>query len=141
MRGRPPKNIDQKEFEKLCGLQCTRDEICGWFGITDKTLSKWCKRTYGEDFSAIFAQKRGVGKIALRRMQWKLAEKNPSMAIFLGKNLLGQSDHIRVESRADGKLADLIDGLKEPITDDLYEEATGADGLVADEPPETNQSA
>ena len=25
-------------------------------------------------------------------MQWKLAQKNASMAIFLGKNYLGQSD-------------------------------------------------
>ena len=30
--------------------------------------------------------------MSLRRIQWKLAEKSPAMAIFLGKNLLGQRD-------------------------------------------------
>ena len=32
------------------------------------------------------------GKISLRRYQWKMAEHNCSMAIFLGKQYLGQSD-------------------------------------------------
>ena len=90
--GRPAKEIDQKQFENLCGLQCTRDEICGWFGVTPKTLDGWCKRTYGEHFSEVFAKKRGKGKISLRRMQWRLAEKNASMAIWLGKQYLDQKD-------------------------------------------------
>lgn len=94
--GRPHKEIDQEEFEKLCGLQCTKLEICSWFDVTDKTLESWCKRTYdGAGFSETFEQKRGRGKIALRRAQWRLAEKNAAMAIFLGKNYLGQSDNPR----------------------------------------------
>ena len=90
--GRPRKEINQVEFEKLCGLQCTLEEICGWFKITDKTLDSWCKRTYGVGFSEIFKQKRGVGKISLRRMQWRLAETSATMAIFLGKQYLGQKN-------------------------------------------------
>ena len=90
--GRPRKEINQVEFEKLCGLQCTLEEICGWFTITDKTLDSWCKRTYGVSFSEIFKQKRGVGKISLRRMQWRLAEKSATMAIFLGRQYLGQKN-------------------------------------------------
>lgn len=89
---RPRKEINQREFEKLCEIQCTRNEICGWFGVTDKTLSAWCRRTYKLDFSAVFAQKRGNGRISLRRMQMQLAEKSAAMAIFLGKNYLGQKD-------------------------------------------------
>ncbi len=126
---RPHKEIDQNSFEKLCGLQCTEDEICDFFDTTRKTIDAWCKRTYKASFSTVFEQKRGVGKISLRRMQWKLAEKNAAMAIFLGKNILGQSDTVKLESRADGKLAELIDGLK----DDLYTEAEGVDAPVADE--------
>ena len=30
-------------------------------------------------------------------MQWQLAEKSPAMAIFLGKNFLGQSDKTEME--------------------------------------------
>lgn len=89
---RPQKEIDKKQFESLCGLQCTRDEICGWFDVTAKTLDRWCKQTYRESFSTVFQQKRSTGKISLRRRQWRLAEKNANMAIWLGKQYLGQSD-------------------------------------------------
>lgn len=94
---RPRKVIDQKQFENLCGLQCTKQEICSWFETTDKTLESWCKRTYDAGFSETFAQKRGTGKISLRRMQWRLAEKNAAMAIFLGKQFLGQSDKVETK--------------------------------------------
>lgn len=90
------KEIDQKQFENLCGLQCTLEEICGWFDVTDKTLDGWCKRTYHASFSEVFKQKRGAGKISLRRSQWRLAEKNATMAIFLGKQFLGQRDSVDV---------------------------------------------
>ena len=90
--GRPQKEIDKETFEKLCALQCTRDEICGFFDVTSKTLGSWCMRTYKQSFSTVFDEKREMGKVSLRRMQWKLAEKSPAMAIFLGKNMLGQSD-------------------------------------------------
>ena len=57
--------------------------------------------TYNKRFSTVFREKRVGGKASLRRMQWKLAETNPSMAIFLGKNLLGQSDRPEQENTAD----------------------------------------
>lgn len=94
--GRPKKEIDKKQFENLCGLQCTLEEICGWFGVTDKTLDSWCKRTYHASFSEVFKQKRGLGKISLRRSQWRLAEKSATMAIWLGKQYLGQRDQVDV---------------------------------------------
>lgn len=91
--GRPHKEIDQREFEKLCMLQCTRTEICAWFEVSEPTLIEWCKRTYdGRDFLTVFKEKSEKGKISLRRKQWQLAEKSPAMAIFLGKNHLGQTD-------------------------------------------------
>lgn len=86
--------IDKKQFENLCGLQCTYNEVCDFFDVDDKTLNSWCKSTYGTTFSEIFKVKRGKGQISLRRMQWKLAEKNTAMAIFLGKQYLGQKDKI-----------------------------------------------
>lgn len=94
--GRPRKEISQKDFEQLCGMQCTKEEICAWFDITDKTLDGWVKRTYHRTFSEVFRDKRGLGKISLRRMQWRLAEKNANMAIFLGKNFLDQRDQMSV---------------------------------------------
>jgi hypothetical protein len=91
--GRPKKEIDKEDFEKLCSFQCTLEEICSWFDVTTKTLEKWCKETYSENFSQVFAKKRAKGKISLRRAQFQLAQKNAAMAIFLGKNYLNQRDN------------------------------------------------
>ena len=88
------KHIDQSSFEKLCSLQCTKEEICGFLEISDKTLDRWVKETYGQEasFSEVFRQKRAMGKVSLRRSQWKMSEKNVAMAIWLGKQFLGQTD-------------------------------------------------
>lgn len=112
---RPRKEIDQKQFENLCGLQCTKEEICGWFDITDKTLENWCKRTYKAGFSETFRQKRGLGKISLRRHQWRLAEKNAAMAIWLGKQYLGQRDDAGQASEeiARGVVAAILSAVRE----------------------------
>lgn len=110
---RPRKEIDQKQFENLCGLQCTLEEICGWFDITDKTLDSWCKRTYGKSFSEVFREKRGLGKISLRRSQWRLAEKNANMAIWLGKQYLGQREQVGANLAVHPLVSDLVAAMKE----------------------------
>lgn len=96
---RPLKEIDKKQFENLCGLQCTKEEICSFFETSDKTLENWCKRTYKAGFSEVFREKRGKGKISLRRAQFRLAEKNASMAIWLGKQYLEQRDETAIEHK------------------------------------------
>lgn len=90
--GRPKREIDTEQFENLCAIQCTKEEIALWFNCSEDTVEKWCKRTYKENFSVVFAKKRGKGKISLRRSQFELAKKNPTMAIWLGKQWLGQRD-------------------------------------------------
>ena len=92
-RGRPKKEIDQKHFEKLCGLQCTLEEMCCYFDCNTDTIEKWCKNTYKMNFSEVFSLKRGGGKISLRRKQFEVAmDGNPTMLIWLGRNMLGQTD-------------------------------------------------
>lgn len=111
---RPRIELDKKQFENLCALQCTIEEFCCFFDITDKTLTRWCKDTYKMSFSEIFAIKRGTGKISLRRTQMKLAEKSAAMAIFLGKQYLGQKDSYDYEigGKTTDALADLLQDLK-----------------------------
>lgn len=92
--GRPPKEIDAEQFEKLCSMQCTLDEISGWFKCSKDTISAWCKRTYGEGFSDVYKKFSQDGKISLRRYQFELAKHNASMAIFLGKQYLGQKEQV-----------------------------------------------
>lgn len=96
--GRPKKEIDKKQFESLCAMQCTKDEICYFFdNIDEKTLTRWCKDTYGMGFSDIYKVKSVNGKISLRRYQFELAKKSAVMAIFLGKNYLNQRDNFPEE--------------------------------------------
>lgn len=113
--------ISKEEFEKLCALQCTKAEVCAFFGITDKTLERWCKRTYKLGFSDVFKEKRGLGKISLRRKQWHLADTSAAMAIFLGKQYLGQSDKVTVETAERNNLLDAIQNAE--VTADAVPEA------------------
>ena len=99
--GRPRAEIDQKQFENLCGLQCTLEEICGWFHISDRTLERWCKEVYGETFVEVYKSKSAAGKMSLRRAQFRLAEKSAAMAIWLGKQHLGQREPEPVKPAAD----------------------------------------
>lgn len=92
--GRPKKEIDKKIFENLCGLQCTLEEIAGVFDCSADTIERWCKREYKETFAEVYKKHSAKGKTSLRRIQFKLAEKSAAMAIFLGKNYLGQKDSI-----------------------------------------------
>lgn len=95
--GRPKKQIDQAQFEKLCGIFCSRDDICDFFEVSKDTLIRWCKATYNETFETVYKKLSAKGRSSLRRFQFALAEKNAAMAIFLGKNYLGQTDRDPLE--------------------------------------------
>ena len=63
----------------------------------------------------------GIGKISLRRSQFRLAEKNANMAIWLGKQYLEQPDHAQIEVRNENNLLQAIQTSEEITTDDLPE--------------------
>ena len=89
--------IDLAEFEKLAALQCTQGDIAGWLNMHLTTLEKKLRS------EELFETNRGSmtlrellelgqakGRVSVRRMQMALLEKgNATMAIWLGKNLLG----------------------------------------------------
>lgn len=90
--GRPRKDIDWQVFEDACGLLCTQEEMEGLLHVDRNTLMDRVKDEYGEDYSAVYKRFSAGGKKSLRRTQFKLAQKNAAMAIFLGKQHLGQKD-------------------------------------------------
>ena len=96
--GRPEREYDVKIFENLCRAQCTVQEIEAILNTNQVTVDKWCMRHYGKPFNEICEQYKLHGKASLRRTQLKLAEKNAGMAIFLGKNILGQTDQIHTKT-------------------------------------------
>jgi len=96
--GRPQKEIDQKQFEKLCGLQCPLHEIASWFECSEDTIERWCKRTYSMTFADAYKIHSAQGKISLRRFQFKQAERSTAMAIWLGKQWLDQKEQMVIDA-------------------------------------------
>jgi hypothetical protein len=84
--GRDKKVVDPDEVEKLAGIGCKDSEIADWFGIKQDTLRY--------NFADQLTKGREHMKQSLRRAQLHLAlGGNAVMLIWLGKNLLGQSDN------------------------------------------------
>lgn len=112
--GRPKKEINQELFEKLCGIMCTEEEIADMFDCSVDTVNRFCKETYQCTFAEAYKKFSAAGKASLRRYQFKLAQKSASMAIFLGKNYLGQTDHVELQDdTALAKLDDILKSVRE----------------------------
>lgn len=80
-----------KMIENLSSLMCTDEEIASILGVSVDTLTN---KNNKDTFTEHKLKGQNKGKSSLRRIQFKLAEKNSAMAIFLGKNYLGQKDKI-----------------------------------------------
>lgn len=106
---RPKLKIDKNVFEDLCELQCTLPEFSSFLHVSEDTIERWCQRTYKRNFAEVFAEKRGAGKVSLRRSQFRLAETNPTMAIWLGKQYLGQTDkqEIAISTQTDETIKEM----------------------------------
>lgn len=83
------------QIRKLCAMQCTREEIASFVGCGSDTLNDCSKKDFECTFTVLMNKWREGGLCSLRRKQWMLADKNAAMAIFLGKQYLGQTDNYR----------------------------------------------
>jgi hypothetical protein len=84
-RGLGKRVVNPKDVYELAAIGCTDSEIARWFDLAETTLKY--------NFSEIIAKGREDVKMTLRRAQLQLAlSGNATMLIWLGKNLLGQSD-------------------------------------------------
>ena len=85
-KGAPKKKIDKDVLRKLCEIQCTQKEMAYVLGVSVDTLN----RNYRDDIDL----GKTMGKVALRRAQWRNAteKNNVTMQIWLGKNILNQTD-------------------------------------------------
>ena len=98
MAGRPKKEIDYNTVEKLASIQCTQEEIANFLNISVRTLQR------DEEFCRIYKKGMDNGKMSLRRIQYKLAEKNTAMAIWLGKQYLGQKDVVESSNESNARI-------------------------------------
>jgi hypothetical protein len=84
-----PKVYDIKEEEviKLASYGCTNKEIADFYGCDESLIRK--------SYSDYLTKGRSQGKIRLRQLQLKAAEKgSAAILIWLGKQMLGQTDQI-----------------------------------------------
>lgn len=95
--GRPRKELNPDSFEVLCRIHCTEQEIADVFQMSTDTLETRIAEIYEQSFSEVYDRFKSEGKMSLRRIQWKMAESNVSMAIWLGKQLLGQRDEAMID--------------------------------------------
>jgi hypothetical protein len=95
---RPKIEIDKTAFSKLCQLQCTLQEIAGYFECSHDTIENWCKQEFNKKFGEVFQDYRSGGLLSLRRNQFKLSEKSAAMSIWLGKQYLGQKDLLTINT-------------------------------------------
>lgn len=95
--GRPKITFNEQQYETLeglCQMQATGEEIAAFFKIDYDTLNRILYDDGHGGFSDYFKKASGVGKISLRRAQFRSAvtNSNVTMQIFLGKNWLAQKD-------------------------------------------------
>ena len=95
-RGDNKKIIDPKEVEKLAAIGMKNSEIAEYLDIDDSTL--------GYNFKQELAKGRHNLKVSLRKAQISVAlGGSVPMLIWLGKNILGQSDS-PIDSEANAPL-------------------------------------
>jgi hypothetical protein len=94
--GRPKTKMGIDEVERLCQLNCTMEELAAYFGVDVRTVQL---RAQNEPWiRAAIERGQAMGKLSLRREQFRLAERgNAAMLMFLGKQLLGQRDKVEAE--------------------------------------------
>lgn len=106
--------IDPTELEKLCAMHCTHEEIAAWFGCSFRTIEERRRETsrmydvkaadgsgtVQMNFHEIMERGYARGRISIRRHQIRILESNSggaaTMAVWLGKQILGQRDNFDV---------------------------------------------
>lgn len=97
-KGRPKIQFNLEEVEKLGSIGASYEEIAGWFDCTTRTIDRRMADSDGE-FSRAYKRGSTHLKRSLRRDQIEAARKgNATLLIWLGKQLLGQSDKIETKN-------------------------------------------
>ena len=87
-RGETSSVVDPETVYKLALMGANNVEIAEWYGVTEQSIRY--------RFNEYLAKARSSLKIKLRRAQLKVAieNENPTMLIWLGKQMLGQSENV-----------------------------------------------
>ena len=96
-RGAQAFEPNWEDFDKLCAIQCTIQEIASYYNVSERTIKRTVKRVHGVKFVTYFRQKRKTGHISLRRKMFELAlAGDKTMLIWLSKQHLKFSEKMTV---------------------------------------------
>lgn len=93
-----PGKINAADVERLGRLRCTQREAAAFFDVRHHEFTAALE---DPKIRAAWDRGQSMALVSLRRDQFRLAGQAPAMAIFLGKNLLGQRDVTTVEGGED----------------------------------------
>ena len=114
----------------MAELHATEAEIAGQLGVCNTTWIQF-KKDHPE-VQEIMEASRANGKVSLRRTQFRQAENNVQMSIFLGKNYLGQSDKITQDVNVSSNvLKSLMDLSEEDYIEAEFTEVKNIDNQVS----------
>lgn len=113
-RGETSAVVEPETVYKLALMGATNVEIAEWYGVTEQSIRY--------RFNEYLLKARSSLKVKLRRAQLKVAieNENPTMLIWLGKQLLGQSEN-NLASTEDQILPWTSDETDTSTTDDIPE--------------------
>jgi len=95
--GRPKIEFDYTTLEELSRSYCSFIELAKFFNCSEGTIERYYKDD--EQFKKAVDQGRFEAVKGLRRKQLEMAmDGNTQMAVFLGKNILGQTDKQEIDN-------------------------------------------
>lgn len=128
-RGPKPKLLATEQtldqIRALGKLQCSMEEAASVLRVSRRTLFNFFDEC--EDAREAYDDGKLEGLVSLRRKQFLLADKNAGMAIWLGKQYLGQTDLKQVEIGGPGAFDQMsIEQLQAYLSQDDAAELFGA---------------
>ena len=131
--GRPKITISQDIFEALCSIQCTKAEIWHVLHVSEPTLRRWIRRTYGKKhtFDTIHENFMSEGKKSLRRAMFDSAiGGNVTAQIFLAKNYLGMSEKVEIDHSINNEIERELERLAAPSKTEIPAGITPASDAI-----------
>lgn len=122
-RGRPRKNLDPNQIERMAAIGCTVTEIAGVLQCGESTL----RRNFGRNLD----KGRAELKMRLRKAQIEAAlGGNVTALIWLGKQYLEQSDKVNLDQKVAARFKTLPSGQR--TTDEMEQYIARRDARRAD---------
>lgn len=94
---RPKKEINESQVRQLAAINCSYAEMAAVLGCDESTLTR--------RFAQVIKEGREQGRMSLKRKQYEVAMGgNVTMLIWLGKQLLDQSEKVVQRTELSGQV-------------------------------------